>query len=232
MQRRGFTLVEMMVVVAVVGIGGALAAYNMSDHVHDARARAEANEVVLTLRAEHRRAREQMRFLKVASTEHQVTYTHTRDAACATPLGTPRTEKYQYASLKIVNAPAGFACFGDRSSLPAALPGGGGGGGVKPGQSNNSNSGTEGEGEDEAGSGEMVFVVEAGLADGRSELFMPVRIDPAGIVAMQMTKVATTDADNLLGEIGTNPDGTLLNSNGGGDLLTAGAPPPPPPPGP
>ena len=223
----------MMVVVAVVGICGALAAYNMSDQVHDARARAEANEVVLTLRAEHRRAREQMRFLKVASAEHQVTYTHTRDAACATPVGTPRTETYQHASLQIVNAPKGFACFSDRGSLPTAPAGRESGGGVtNPGGSNSLNSGTEGEGEDAPGAAEMVFVVEAGLADGRSELFMPVRIDPAGIVAMQMTRVATTDAGNLLGDIATNPDGTLLNSNGGGDLLTAGAPPPPPPPGP
>lgn len=199
MQRRGFTLVELMVVVAVVGLGGALAAFNMADQVRDARARAEANELVLTLRSEHRQAREQMRHLKVASTGHTVTFTLTRDAACQTPVSTPTTVRYNYASLTILNAPAGFACFSDRGQLPSSGGGGGGGGGVVGGGTGpGSLNGT--------GDGELVFVIEAGLSMAGTQLLLPVRIDPAGVAPSEMMRVSLSEAAAIKASIVSDPN--------------------------
>lgn len=117
MRRRGFTLIEMMMVVVVVDIGSALAAYNMADHVRDAPTRAEVNDLVQPLRTEHRRAREQLHSLKLQSAGHEVTFTPMRDAACAVAVGTPRVEKHRYASLAILNAPSAGACFNDRGVI-------------------------------------------------------------------------------------------------------------------
>lgn len=237
MQRRGFTLVEMMVVVAVVGIGGALAAFNMADQVRDARARAETNELMLTLRGEHRRAREQMHHLKVASSGHNVTYTLTRDADCNTPVSTPKTVGYDYATLSILNAPKGFACFSDRGGLAttgASNSGGGGvvGGGGGGGTVSLNGGSAEGEGEGEE---DPVFVIEAGLASAGGELFMPVRIDPAGIAPGAIRRVSLAEAATIKANLGIDPEETLKNLEGlpSGEIepvpVPAGPPPPPAP---
>jgi prepilin-type N-terminal cleavage/methylation domain-containing protein len=207
MRRRGFTLVEMVVVVAVIGVAGALAAYNMSDQVRDARARAEAYELLHTLRSEHRRAREQMYHLKVESSGHNVTYTLTRDAACTAPVSTPKTVGYDYATLSILNAPAGFACFSDRGELPTD----GGGGGVPNGVGiqgptpiGNGFGPAGDEGGPQAPTGGLVFVIEAELSDGCSELFMPVRIDPAGIAAALTARVSLSSAPDRKNSLANN----------------------------
>ena len=56
----GFTLVELMVVVAIVGVGGGLALFNMSEQVAEARAKADGHAMLQRIRQQHRIAKEQM----------------------------------------------------------------------------------------------------------------------------------------------------------------------------
>jgi prepilin-type N-terminal cleavage/methylation domain-containing protein len=62
---RGFTLVEIMIVVAVVGVGAGIALVNMSEQIAEAKAQADGVAMANFIRAQSRTAKEQMQAIKV-----------------------------------------------------------------------------------------------------------------------------------------------------------------------
>lgn len=129
MKQRAFSLVEVMVVVAVVGISGSMALFAMSEQVADARAKSEAQALLQDIRAEHRTAKERMRGLQIKSQEgsaakpnHTVTFQPTDPRDCTKPVGSPRTVEFKFARLEMNQAKA---CFNERGEvLDAGAPGG------------------------------------------------------------------------------------------------------------
>lgn len=67
MRARGFSMVELMVVVAVISIGGSLAVFAMSDQVSAARARSDELGVFMRLKTERNAARERLTPMGVTS---------------------------------------------------------------------------------------------------------------------------------------------------------------------
>lgn len=74
MHSRGFSLVEIMVVVAIVGVGAGIAVVNMSDQVAEARAQADGDAVAQRIQVEQRRARERMVGLRLSKGPKHVTF--------------------------------------------------------------------------------------------------------------------------------------------------------------
>jgi prepilin-type N-terminal cleavage/methylation domain-containing protein len=73
--QRGFSLLEIMIVVAIIGVLSAAAAFTMSDSIRAARARAERKDLKHTLTAVRDRSREQMRAMLIATpSSTQVTF--------------------------------------------------------------------------------------------------------------------------------------------------------------
>jgi prepilin-type N-terminal cleavage/methylation domain-containing protein len=65
--KRGFSLLELMVVVAIIGILSAGAAFAMSDSIGAARARSERKDLKHTMTFARERSREQMRAMIIAT---------------------------------------------------------------------------------------------------------------------------------------------------------------------
>jgi prepilin-type N-terminal cleavage/methylation domain-containing protein len=151
MKQRAFSLVEVMVVAAVVGISGSMALFAMSEQVADARAKSEAQALLQDIRAEHRTAKERMRGLKITThpssdtnPNHTVTFQPTDPRDCTKPEGAARTVEFKFAHLKMNQAKA---CFNERGELlHASNPGGTR---VIPRDNLDSGSLSEGEGEGE-----------------------------------------------------------------------------------
>ena len=121
MKQRAFSLVEVMVVVAVVGISGSMAMFAMSEQVADARAKSEAQALLQDIRAEHRTAKERMRGLKITThpssdtnPNHTVTFEPTDPRDCTKPAGKARTVEFKFARLEMNQAKA---CFNERGEL-------------------------------------------------------------------------------------------------------------------
>ena len=121
MKQRAFSLVEVMVVVAVVGISGSMAMFAMSEQVADARAKSEAQALLQDIRAEHRTAKERMRGLKITThpssdtnPNHTVTFQPTDPRDCTKPEGAARTVEFKFARLEMNQAKA---CFNERGEL-------------------------------------------------------------------------------------------------------------------
>ena len=66
MQQRGFSLLEVMVVVAVVGLGSTVAVFAMSEQVGNARSRSDRIGLALKLKTERDRARERLTGLSIS----------------------------------------------------------------------------------------------------------------------------------------------------------------------
>ena len=120
-KQRAFSLVEVMVVVAVVGVSGSMALFAMSEQVADARAKSEAQALLQDIRAEHRTAKERMRGLQIKSQEgsaakpnHTVTFQPTDPRDCTKPEGAARTVEFKFARLEMNQAKA---CFNERGEL-------------------------------------------------------------------------------------------------------------------
>jgi len=64
---RGFSLVEMIVVIAVIGVSASLAGMGLSDSVADAKARADEQTIFTTIREQRAFAREKMHGLKLTT---------------------------------------------------------------------------------------------------------------------------------------------------------------------
>ena len=64
---RGFSLVEMVVVIAVIGVSASLAGMGLSDSVADAKARADEQTIFTTIREQRAFAREKMHGLKLTT---------------------------------------------------------------------------------------------------------------------------------------------------------------------
>jgi prepilin-type N-terminal cleavage/methylation domain-containing protein len=121
MKQRAFSLVEVMVVVAVVGISGSMAMFAMSEQVADARAKSEAQALLQDIRAEHRTAKERMRGLQITThpssdtnPNHTVTFQPTDPRDCTKPEGAARTVEFKFARLEMNQAKA---CFNERGEL-------------------------------------------------------------------------------------------------------------------
>lgn len=99
--RRGFTLSEIVVVVAVISIAGALGMAAMSGQVSEAKAKADAKALVMRLQAEHRTTRERLQPLKIMPQTGRVIFQPTRGAGCVTADGPPREAVVERASLFI-----------------------------------------------------------------------------------------------------------------------------------
>lgn len=118
MTRRAFSLAELMVVIAVIGVAGALAMFGMSSQVGESRARADSEALLRSLRAEHRAAKERMVGLSVkphpggVGVKHQVLFQETaRGAECgATGVGPTRSVEFANARLEL-NRP--ILCFNE-----------------------------------------------------------------------------------------------------------------------
>lgn len=65
-KHRGFSLLEVMVVVAVVGIGSTVAVFAMSEQVGSARSRSDRIGLALKLKTERDRARERLTGLSIS----------------------------------------------------------------------------------------------------------------------------------------------------------------------
>jgi prepilin-type N-terminal cleavage/methylation domain-containing protein len=118
MARRAFSLAELMVVIAVIGVAGALAMFGMSSQVSESRARADSAALLRSLRAEHRAAKERMVGLSVkpvlggVGIKHQVVFQETtRGGACGeSGVGPTRTVEFANARLAL-NRPV--LCFNE-----------------------------------------------------------------------------------------------------------------------
>jgi prepilin-type N-terminal cleavage/methylation domain-containing protein len=120
-KQRAFSLVEVMVVVAVVGVSGSMALFAMSEQVADARAKSEAQAMLQDIRAEHRTAKERMRGLQItshiassANPQNVVTFLPTDPRDCTKAVGPPRSVKFKFARLEMNQAKA---CFNERGEL-------------------------------------------------------------------------------------------------------------------
>jgi prepilin-type N-terminal cleavage/methylation domain-containing protein len=172
---RAFTLVELMVVVTVIGIGGAVAAFNMADQVRDARASADTRTAIEDLRKEHRQAREQMLGLKVVPLVETtpgsgpvsvITYQLTRGADCVEPIGAARVKTYKYAQLSVVPSSDGV-CFAANGQpvVPAA-----------PGNQ----------------AGEAALTVKANLSGADRMVFTALRVERSGITEIVTRKTSSS----------------------------------------
>lgn len=121
MKQRAFSLVEVMVVVAVVGVSGSMALFAMSEQVADARAKSEAQALLQDIRAEHRTAKERMRGLRItshigsnANPNHTVAFQPTDPNDCTKAVGTARIVEFKFAHLEMNQTEA---CFNERGEL-------------------------------------------------------------------------------------------------------------------
>jgi prepilin-type N-terminal cleavage/methylation domain-containing protein len=126
MKHRGFSLIELMIVVSVVGIAGGIALFSMSDQIADARAKSEALALLQEIRAEHRVAKEQMRGLRIKSVHgslgpNKVIFQGTKSDDCEVAVGDQRVVEFQLARLDL-NLPR--ACFNDRGEIDDDQSGG------------------------------------------------------------------------------------------------------------
>jgi len=218
---RGFTLIELMVVVGIVGIAGAVAAFNMADQVKDARATADVHSVVEELRAEQRLARERMQGLKVTSSGHEIVFQSTRGPHCETFDGTPRVRRHTHAALSVLLPSTGL-CLDDRGEPDMEV------GGVV-----GSLFGT-------TAPPEPVLTVKANLSGPNRVVFTALRIERTGISEISTRKissgvVATIEAALIsdfpaTAAILAGPIKGVLQLAGGGGGGGGGFPPPPPPP--
>ena len=127
---RGFSMFEVVIVVAVVAIGGSLAVFAMSDQVVAARARSDELGLVMRMKTERNAARERLRPLGIqlddgAVAFHEATITVASVGARSCALGALR-EKVRFgdAELHPDNNPAP-----PQVGPQAAIAGGGGGAG-------------------------------------------------------------------------------------------------------
>ncbi|MDP2342179.1 MAG: type II secretion system protein [Deltaproteobacteria bacterium] len=74
MRARGFSLLELMVVVAVISIGGSLAVFAMSDQVQIAKARSDEIGLFMRIKTERNAARERLRALGISMEGNEVRF--------------------------------------------------------------------------------------------------------------------------------------------------------------
>ncbi len=84
----GFTLVELMVVLAIAGIGGSLALVNMSEQVAVARRKADGQAMLERIRQEHRVSKERMRGMLLSPAAANELVFQEADDCVPTPGGT------------------------------------------------------------------------------------------------------------------------------------------------
>ena len=101
---RAFTLFELMVVVAVISIGGSLAVFAMSDQVQIARARSDELGLFMRIKTERNAARERLRPLGISAEGRELRFhaakvTRTLGAATCTIGEITRRATFHDASL-------------------------------------------------------------------------------------------------------------------------------------
>ena len=129
----GFTLVELMVVVAVIGVGGGLALFNMSEQVADARAKADGHAMMERIRLEHRTAKERMTGLTLKQVDNDLVFTPAKNCK---PIVDPISGLSAVTAVrflettKLIIAGSTLYCWDEQGRpRPENLPSDGGGGG-------------------------------------------------------------------------------------------------------
>ena len=124
----GFTLVELMVVVAVIGVGGGLALFNMSEQVADARAKADGHAMMERIRLEHRTAKERMTGLTLKQVDNDLVFT---SAKTCKPIDASAVTAVRFLeTTKLIIAGSTLYCWDEQGRpRPENLPSDGGGGG-------------------------------------------------------------------------------------------------------
>lgn len=205
---RAFTLLEIVGVVAVIGVAGALASFAMSDQVRQAKTKADAKAVVLRLQSEHRAARERLQPLKIHSTGRVVTFQRARGPHCATTDGPPTTAKFEYASLSIGGGSACFNGHGEPDNPPVSVA-------VGPPGANGTTSST------------ATAPAAAGMAvtaplDDDAIYFLPIRLDRTGVHDDPAQTISKADAAALEEKLASNPTAVLKGARTGTGTVAVG----------
>lgn len=209
----GFTLVELMVVVSIVGVGGGLALFNMSEQVAEARAKADGHAMLQLIRQQHRVAKEQMTGMRMrAGGSGNVLKL---EAVKTCDVGQPSTlmlERTFMESTKLgITGPAQSYCWdenGEPAGESAAKQTGGVSLPVNPSLNTVNGGGPAGLSQVEV----ATFSIKAGIRTPRT---MSVNVSKAGIgLDLPVQNAATQKCDTQLG--GSSLDvacQTVLNAN-------------------
>lgn len=114
---KGFTLVEIMIVVAIVGVGAGIALVNMSDQVAEARAQADGDAMAQRIQVEQRAARERMVGMRLTKNVDQLDFEDVSD--CSQPGANIRHHKHLSTTELAISPTATSVCW-DRNGQVAA----------------------------------------------------------------------------------------------------------------
>lgn len=119
--KRAFSLIEMMVVVAVIGISGSLAMFAMSDQITEARAKSDQLGMMMRIKAERDKARERLTGIIIdrdgGGSVVVFKRAHRVSGACVSD-GVTSTASFGSARIEV---PSGGLCLDERG-LPVGPP--------------------------------------------------------------------------------------------------------------
>jgi len=111
--QRGFSLVEMAVVVAVICAGGVVAGVAISDQVSESKAKAEAKKLAEELRTQHRISKEKRQVISIQGREDGILIKAHEGETCTGDGQAVETNTYELVRLDTHGA---TLCFGKRGT--------------------------------------------------------------------------------------------------------------------